>query len=162
MERWREEGGLTGESRHVIVHARAGLSRHLAADVIGGEWQGSSGLCWGHLRGVLTNGDGGNMTSVESASGPAGFARWAGINGEGDTRDTIDTDGGGPRAGAELRHLGRIFAVGPDSSLIFAKCASRADSTEGEGRIAVPTATDSHAVSDGSRGAGSGDRLPVG
>lgn len=105
-----------------------------------------------------------DMTGVEGASGPARFARRAGINGEGDTRDTINADGRSTETGAELRHLRRILssATGADSSLIFAECASWADSTEGEGRITVATTAASHAAPDGSRSTGGGDGLPIG
>ena len=108
-------------------------------------------------------GDGGNMTGMESAGGPTGFAGWTGVNSKGDTRDTVDTNGRATKARAELRHLRGIFSrtAGADSSLIFGECASRTNTTEGEGGIAITTTAGSHAVTDGSRSAGGGDRLPV-
>ena len=101
---------------------------------------------------------------MEGASGSTRLSGRAGIDREGDARDAIGTNGGSTQARAELGHLRSIFsrATGANSSLIFAECASRADSTEGEARIAVPATIDSHAVSDGSGSASGGDRLPVG
>lgn len=101
---------------------------------------------------------------MESTGGPTGFTRRAGICGEGDSGDTVDTNGRGAKTGAELRHLRRVFscAVGADSSLIFAKRTGWTNSTEGKGGSATPRTVDSDAVANGSRSTGSGDGLPVG
>ena len=154
--------GLTRESRHIVIHARASLSGHLVTNVVGGERQWSGSLGWGQLRRILKSGDRGDVTGMESASSPTGFARWTGIGGEGDARDTIDTDGRVTKTGAELGHLRDILSstASADSSLIFAKSASRADTTEGKGGSAAPP--DSHAATDGSRSAGGRNGLPVG
>jgi hypothetical protein len=83
----------------------------------------------------------GEHDRYEEREWPYGIRQMGGYRGEGDTRDTIDTKGRGTKTGAELRHLRSIFSstTSADSSLIFTKSASRADSTEGEGGIAIST-----------------------